>query len=214
VVGGNVSLYNETAGHDIDPTPVVGVLGSVDRLERRPPGLTMATGDVLVVVGQDADPSRGLAGSRWAWEVGARGGSMPSVDHAAVAATAAVVRDLVADDLVRGVHDVAEGGLALCLAELVVASGVGAHAPGIEAPSEAFSESPGRVVLVVASDRLDEVVSAARRAGTGAIQIGEAGGDRLVVGLDEAHVLDLALADLQHRWRHALPDAFGVATSH
>ena len=68
VVGGNVSLYNESRGRDIDPTPVVGVLGVVDRLDRRPPGSRSSTEDRLVVLGA---PARGgLAGSRLAGDHG------------------------------------------------------------------------------------------------------------------------------------------------
>jgi phosphoribosylformylglycinamidine synthase len=64
VVGGNVSLYNETAGTDIDPTPVVGLLGVVDDLDRRPPGTTLRDGDRLVLIGDDlAGPAPTLAGS-------------------------------------------------------------------------------------------------------------------------------------------------------
>src|SRR5206468_2981099 len=69
VVGGNVSLYNESRGRDIDPTPVVGVLGVIDRLERRPPDLGLVPGGVLVLLGPE-DQEASLAGSRWAWELG------------------------------------------------------------------------------------------------------------------------------------------------
>ena len=59
VIGGNVSLYNESRGRDIDPTPVVGVLGVVDRLERRPPGVRLVEGHRLVVIGPAADTEPG-----------------------------------------------------------------------------------------------------------------------------------------------------------
>ncbi len=62
VVGGNVSLYNESAGTDIYPTPVIGLLGIVDRLDRRPPGATLVDGHRLLLLGPEAD---GLGGSRW-----------------------------------------------------------------------------------------------------------------------------------------------------
>src|SRR5438874_8880882 len=73
VVGGNVSLYNESRGRDIDPTPIVGVLGVVDQLERRPPGTTMRAGDRLLLLGPSAS---GLGGSRWAAQQGHRGGTL------------------------------------------------------------------------------------------------------------------------------------------
>ena len=67
VVGGNVSLYNESRGRDIDPTPIVGVVGMVDRLQVPPPGVGLVAGTRIVVLGPD--PST-LSGSRWAWRRG------------------------------------------------------------------------------------------------------------------------------------------------
>ena len=120
VVGGNVSLYNETRGSDIEPTPIVGVLGVVDALVRRPPGPALAAGGQVLVLGGESTAS--LAGSRWAWQRGCKGGHLDALDLEAVGRLAALVRTLVADDALRGVHDVADGGLALALAEMVAIS--------------------------------------------------------------------------------------------
>ena len=83
VVGGNVSLYNESRGHDIDPTPVVGVLGVIDRLAAPPPGLCLEPGASLLLLGPEGDRQLGLAGSRWAWDKGARGGRLEPLDPVA-----------------------------------------------------------------------------------------------------------------------------------
>src|SRR5205823_39460 len=78
VVGGNVSLYNESRGRDIDPTPIVGVLGVIDRLERRPPGVRLVENGRLVLLGETV-PS--LAGSLWAARRhGFRGGRLAPLD--------------------------------------------------------------------------------------------------------------------------------------
>src|SRR5438067_4796431 len=83
VVGGNVSLYNESQGRDIDPTPVVGVVGLIDRLERRLPGLTLVPGERLLLLGHTV---ASLSGSRWAAERGngaaSGGGRLPPLDLA------------------------------------------------------------------------------------------------------------------------------------
>src|SRR5690606_26964913 len=92
VVGGNVSLYNESRGRNIDPTPIVGVLGMVDRLEAPPPGARLVEGTGRVVVGPDARPP---PGPRWAWERGHRTGPAPVLDLAVHARLVALVRDLV-----------------------------------------------------------------------------------------------------------------------
>jgi len=90
VIGGNVSLYNESGGSDIDPTPVMGLLGVVDELVAPPPGWNWGKGDVLVLVGErraDGERPYPLGGSRWATKRGRRGGVIEDIDHAALSLT-------------------------------------------------------------------------------------------------------------------------------
>ncbi|MCZ7628082.1 MAG: AIR synthase related protein [Microthrixaceae bacterium] len=88
-VGGNVSLYNESTGDNIDPTPVIGVLGMVDPLHRRAPGLALVEGAEVLLVGAVDTGGDALAGSRWAAAQGHRGrGRFRPVDLEAVARTA------------------------------------------------------------------------------------------------------------------------------
>ena len=124
VVGGNVSLYNGSRGQDIDPTPVIGLLGMVDRLEQRPPGAVLVDGHRIVLIGE----------------------VQRELDLQAVSAVAATVRQLVLDGVLSGVHDIADGGLAKALAEMAARSGVG----GRVAYPDAFDESAGRVLVCVA----------------------------------------------------------------
>ncbi|HET9690330.1 MAG TPA: phosphoribosylformylglycinamidine synthase subunit PurL, partial [Acidimicrobiales bacterium] len=118
VVGGNVSLYNESRGRDIDPTPVVGTLGLVQHLERRPPLPHLHDGGrVLLVAVRGATSS--LGGSRWAAEVrGHRGGVLPGLDLAAHGRLVAAVAALAGSGLADGLHDVSDGGLGVALAEM------------------------------------------------------------------------------------------------
>ncbi len=210
VVGGNVSLYNESAGADIDPTPVVGLLGVIARLERRPPPPALLDGAHVVVLGVGVGTAD-LAGSAWAWRAGARGGTLLAVDHGAVAVVAELVRALVAEDLVVGGHDVADGGLAGCVAEMAVAGGVGLASPVDELDHVAlFAEGPGRVVVAVAARWVDEVRLRADGAGVASVDLGVAGGGRLVLG----SLIDVGVADLTTVWRDRLPAAFGAPTTH
>jgi phosphoribosylformylglycinamidine (FGAM) synthase-like enzyme len=202
VVGGNVSLYNESGGRDVDPTPIVGVVGIVDRVERRPPGLGLVDGGQLVLVGPTLPA---LGGSRWARAHGRPGGALPALDLALHARLLDLVRGLAVDGLPAGIHDVSDGGLGVCLAEMAVRSGVGFSVAGVPTHAELFSESPSRVVVCVAGG-VHEVLERARAADVPAAVLGRAGGDRLVVD----GLVDVALDDAVGAWRGAIPAAVGT----
>jgi phosphoribosylformylglycinamidine synthase len=199
VVGGNVSLYNSSDGVDIDPTPVIGVLGVIDELERRPPGAGLRAGSQLLQFGA---ASSALAGSRWAETAhDHRGGDLPVVDAGAHGALCQLVRDLVDAQLVDGVHDVSDGGLGLALAEMAVRSGTGFDVEVAGGHAGLFSEAPSRVVASVAPALVDEVTQRAAAAGVAVAPLGTAGGDRLVV----RGLVDVPLADAVASWTGALP---------
>ncbi len=206
VVGGNVSLYNESRGRDIDPTPIVGMLGMVDRLDAVPPGLAWTDGDRLLLFGPVAD---GLGGSRWAHERGHRAGPLPALDLDAHRQVADLVRRLVADGELSAVHDVSTGGLGVTLAEMAIAAGVGASVARIDSPGMLFSEAPSRVVAAVAADLVPHVEEVAAAAGVPVARIGLATGARLrVKGL-----VDLGFEQLEGSWRNRLPAALGSGTA-
>jgi phosphoribosylformylglycinamidine synthase subunit PurL len=183
VVGGNVSLYNESDGADIDPTPVVTVVGLSPELVRRPPGIAMCDGDALVLLGARQS---GLAASAVARRHGLGDGVLPGLDWDAHRRLCTFVRTLVATEStsavapggISGAHDVSEGGLALCLAELARRSGLGLSVSGIDF-AEAFSEAPSRVV--VATSRPEELLERAGAAGVPAAVIGQVGGSAVVI---------------------------------
>jgi len=179
VIGGNVSLYNETRGSDIDPTPVVAVLGLIESLDRRPPGVTLVAGGQLLLLGTT---EANLGGSAWARQHHKfRGGRLPALDLVAHMDLLVLVRELVTDGLVAGIHDVSEGGLGVALAEMVTRSGIGASVFGIGGHAELFSESPSRVVLCVTPENAAAVASRATTAGVPVSELGEAGGSRLMI---------------------------------
>jgi phosphoribosylformylglycinamidine synthase subunit PurL len=217
VVGGNVSLYNESRGRDIDPTPVVAVVGMIDRLAVAPPGVGLVPGTRIVVVG---DEPATLSGSRWAWSQGHKAGTPPTLDMDAHRRVCDAVRDLVIDGLVLGVHDTADGGLGPALAEMAVAGGVGARvtvppddAAGGVAHRWLFGESPSRFLLAIDPAAEGEVGRRLTAAGVPATVVGEAGGDRLVVEGPPSAALDLDLAEVTAAWRGRLPDLLGQGTT-
>ena len=206
VVGGNVSLYNESRGSNIDPSPVVGVVGLVDDLGRRPPNPVLVEGTTVVVLG--AEPTS-LDGSRWAWDRGHHAGPPPALDLVAHVDLTLLVRSLVGDHRVAGVHDGADG-LGVAVAEMVAASGVGLDAGAAEIDHRwLFAESPSVVVVCVPDDQLDPVRSAAAAAGVPVRVLGRAGGDRLRLG-----PVDVAVGEVQAAWRDRLPGALGGGQVH
>ncbi len=223
VIGGNVSLYNESRGRDIDPTPVVGMLGLVPALRRRPPGIGLSEGDAIVVLHAGGSPS--LAGSKWAVEVhGHSGGQLAQIDFEAHARLVQLVVALAGVGgpagqaagpesaglpAVNGIHDISEGGLVVALAEMAVASGVGFRVAcdGTD-PTTLFGEGPSRVLLSVAAEQVADIRSLATQAGLSAEELGRAGGDRLVL----EGSFDLDLAEVSTGWLESLPSELAPAT--
>jgi len=217
VIGGNVSLYNESRGTDIDPTPVIGVLGVVDDLDRRPPGVTLVEGHELVLLGDDlthTDPS--LAGSAVAWAAHQKGGALPVFEPHRHSRVVDLVRTLVIAGELSGVHDISTGGLAVALAEMSVRSGVGVDVHRVPDTAHLFGEAPSRAVVAVAPERLDEVLDAAARRDVTALRLGAAGGNQFRISSTRegsAPFIEIDLDVLTASWRDRLPDALGTGTT-
>ena len=205
VVGGNVSLYNESRGSDIDPTPVVGTLGLVERLARRPPPVGLTAGGHLLLLGAPSDP--GLGGSLWALTArGHRGGRLAPLDLAAHARLVGLVARLVGEGVLCGIHDVSDGGIGVALAEMAVRSGTGCTVSGIVGHSALFGEAPSRVVVCVAPAEVAAVRDRAGRASVPVTDLGRAGGDRLVID----GLVEVGVAEATEAWATALPRALGM----
>jgi phosphoribosylformylglycinamidine synthase len=203
VVGGNVSLYNESGGGDIEPTPCIGAVGLIERLTRRPPAIFWREGDAIVMLGPR---SSALGGSQWARSArNFRRGALVGVDFALHANLCEAVRKLVAQKCagvdgevgcVRGIHDISAGGVGVALAEFALSSRIGCCIDAISSHGEFFSESPSRVVI--ATPNPDELLSSVKVRGIDGVLLGVAGGDRFIVeGLCEISVEDLAVARSQ-----------------
>jgi phosphoribosylformylglycinamidine synthase len=221
VVGGNVSFYNESRGADIDPTPVVAVVGLIDELDAPPPVARLVPGQQIVVLGETRVE---LGGSEWAAVVhGLDGGMPPSADLDLANRLHALVRELVAGAFVDGIHDCSDGGLAVTLAEMAIAGGCGFHvaipdgeltAGALPAPVWCFAESASRVVVSVVPELVADVLEQARRYEVTAAVLGEATADdgaaALVIDGPNGPIVDVALADAAHAWRDAIPTALGL----
>jgi phosphoribosylformylglycinamidine synthase len=214
VVGGNVSLYNESGGSDIDPTPVVGLLGVVESLVAPPPGWAWRPGDAVVLVGARrcaGETPFPLGGTKWATQRARRGGRVPDVDYETFQTCASFVTGEIAGVCagrrgdVTAVHDVGGGGLATALAEMVAVTGLGLVVEEPVEHAELFSEFPGR--FVVATGDLAAIAARCSLAGVALTPLGTVGGDRLRVG-----EVDVAVIDLERRRAGALEEALAAVS--
>ena len=206
VVGGNVSLYNESQGTNIDPTPIVGVIGLINDLSKAPPGLTWNDGDRIILLGPEAS---GLNGSAWAFMKGHRRGSLDPIDFDLHKRVCALTRDLVTKELVTGLHDISTGGLGVCAAEMAINSGVGCTLARTPDHISFFSESPSRVILAVNPELLTEVEQLAAEYDVPHERIGLAHGDIFTV----KNLLTVPVKDLQEKWDNRLSDALDGGTT-
>jgi len=206
VVGGNVSLYNESQGTNIDPTPIVGVIGLINDLSKAPPGLTWDDGDRIILLGPEAN---GLNGSAWAFMKGHRRGSLDPIDFDLHQRVCALTRDLVTKELVTGLHDISTGGLGVSAAEMAINSGVGCTLARTPDHIAFFSESPSRVILAVNPELLTEVEQLAAEYDVPHERIGLAHGDIFTV----KNLLTVPVKDLQEKWDNRLSDALDGGTT-
>ena len=150
VTGGNVSFYNSTSDVAIHPTPVVGVLGVIDDVDRRTPQAWEVDGEAIYLLGDTRDE---FGGSEWEHVAhGHLGGLPPAVDldHERVLAEVLVAGSR--DGMISAAHDVSDGGVATTLVEMAMRSGIGARLwvpDGLDPFVLLFSESAGRAVVVV-----------------------------------------------------------------
>ena len=228
VTGGNVSLYNESPTGAIAPTPEIGVVGLLEDVALRVGPGWRATGDRVLLVGETTP---GLAGSAYADLAGlAAEDGPPSLDLEREHKLQAFVREAAARGLLASAQDVSGGGLAVALAECALWGdddrGLGARLRLAVASSPAvdlFGESPSRLVVSCTPRHAPALVLLARQHGLPIGDLGEIGGDQLVIelhgagatgaaedrGSRVADALIVGLAELRHAWDGGLARALG-----
>ena len=202
IVSGNVSLYNETAGGPILPTPVIGTVGLIEDRSRAVP-MAWHVGDEVWLLGEMAADAGSLAGSELAWRSGRYGGA-PSLDMPAAARLVDLLPRLATAGQLAGAHDLSVGGLGVALARLAIASGVGARvdlpsALAILPTAGLFGERGGRVLVSVRPAHGSALGAAAAAARVAAQPIGHAGGDELRIGIG-GEQLAVSLPALREAW--------------
>jgi phosphoribosylformylglycinamidine synthase II len=182
VISGNCSLYNETNGEAILPTPAIGAVGLLKDVRRMATVAFKRAGDAIILVGE----TKGHLGqSIYLREIERlEEGAAPPVDLAAEKRNGEFVRLLIDSHSVDTVHDISDGGVLVSLAEMAMAGGLGAE---IAAGSESdvipflFGEDQGRYVLAVPASSADRVLREAKKAGVPAALLGRTGGSRMIL---------------------------------
>ncbi|HWA23135.1 MAG TPA: phosphoribosylformylglycinamidine synthase subunit PurL [Caulobacterales bacterium] len=190
VISGNVSLYNETDGEPIPPTPAIGGVGIIDDLSKRADMRAMKEKDVLILIGEAHGH---LGASLYLREVlGVEAGAPPPVNLAEEKRNGDFVRKLIIESAVAAVHDLSDGGLLCAAAEMALAANVGAlifNSGDLSPAAFAFGEDQARYLLAVPAEREQAIYAAAREAEVYAEPVGVAGSREILFG-DEYIALD------------------------
>lgn len=190
IVSGNVSLYNETNGQGILPTPTIGGVGLIDDWSKMAKVGFAAEGEVILLIGGPAGWGSHLAQSIYMRDIHNRSdGPPPPVDLAHEKKVGDFVRKLIRSGAATAVHDLSDGGLAVALAEMAMASGIGATVPGLSDSNSIpvfFGEDQGRYLVTVKfggqSEELQALWNEAKALGIFAPWIGNTGGSELKLG--------------------------------
>jgi phosphoribosylformylglycinamidine synthase len=233
ITGGNVSLYNETDGRPILPTPVLGVVGLIEDASRtigrafgsslQPPASTARSPqpraarreDAIILLGENLDE---LGGSEYLHAMhGLLAGVPPTLDLMAERRLQQFLVESASEGLLRSAHDCAEGGFAVALAECCFdTGGAGAEVDvppaaadhGLITEATLFGESASRVIVSVEESRAADVLARAVAAGVPAAIIGRTGGTRLVMQVDGETAIDVPVADAEHAWNSTFETYF------
>ncbi len=209
ITGGNVSLYNETDGKAIYPTPIIGVVGLIEDSSRVLSRTFKQDGDVVILLGDDRGE---LGGSEYLRTVhGLVRGDAPSLDLARERSLQTVVSQAAAAGLLRSAHDCSDGGIAVTLAESCFDSGgLGAtiELDGASPETALFSESASRIVVSVVASNEGELLQRAAAVGVPARRIGTVGGTRLAIGVGGKRTVEVAVSEAEQIWTTALEKYF------
>ncbi len=201
VVSGNVSLYNETNGQAIPPTPAIGGVGLLEDMSARAGFAGMKEGDVLILIGQTTGA---LGATLYLRELhGREDGAPPRVDLVLEKRHGDLVRGLIRDGFAKVVHDLSDGGLGCAATELALANDIGVYLEprrGVHPDAWLWSEDQARYLIAVPAGEAEFIYTAADEAGVPAEPVGIVGGCEIAFGGDAVD-----LSALREAWEGWLP---------
>jgi len=217
ITGGNVSLYNETDGKAVYPTPVIGVVGLLEHADRVISRRFKDAGDAIVLLGDDRGE---LGGSEYLKVVhDLVRGLPPFLDLDRERALQQLLVALADERLIRSAHDCSDGGLAVTLAECCFdTNGMGAEIAvgavrvaadaSVNVAAALFGESASRVIVSVSPDDVTTVLERASAARVPAQVIGQTGGNLLRIAVDGDTRIDVTVDEAERRWATAIEQYF------
>ncbi|MFH1087822.1 MAG: AIR synthase related protein, partial [Chloroflexota bacterium] len=202
VISGNVSLYNETGGRAIYPTPVIGMLGLMDDARRHCTSGFKSQGDLVFLLG-DAEPR--LDGSEYLEVAQGVVRGNPAIDLELERRVQQACIEAVKLGVLQSAHDCSDGGLAVALAESAIQGGLGfsGRVPANGRRDAAlFGESQSRIVVSLAPEKASKLTELAGKWQVSLTPLGRAGGDRFAI----EGCLDLPLSEITRVWRDSLAE--------
>jgi phosphoribosylformylglycinamidine synthase len=222
ITGGNVSFYNETLGEAIYPTPVLGVVGIVEDVERATwPHFREFGRSVVLLRGSEpgdlTDAQAEFGSSEYAREIlGELWGFPPALELAKEAALQKCLIEAIGAGLVDSAHDISEGGLAVTVAECGFRHGVGARlelgANGLPAECRLFGEDASQVLISCDPQQVPRIQQLAQKFGVAADLIGDTIAHNLEILLDGRAVVSAPVVELRDAWGSALERALHTET--
>jgi phosphoribosylformylglycinamidine synthase subunit PurL len=217
ITGGNVSFYNETLGEGIYPTPVLGVVGILEDVHKSAKMPFSAPGRAIILLragepGDSSDAESEFGSSEYAKEIlGTVWGYPPQLDLDKEAGLQKAIIESIRQRLVESVHDCADGGIAVALAEKAFLKGVGARvnvaSGGLFAEFALFGEDAGRIVISCDLGNVARIKQVAEKFGVAAEVVGQTISDRLEVSLDGQVVISAGVSELSSAYEGALESA-------
>jgi len=197
VISGNVSLYNETGGQAVYPSPVIGMLGLLEDVSRRCPMAFAEEGQEVFLLGSGLEgDASALAGSEYLKEAHGLVAGRPSIDLDLEVRVQRAALAAIGEGLATACHDCSEGGLAVALAEMCIGGGLGLDASGVKTGGRVdaalFGEGQSRMVMAVAAEAGERLAEVAAAHDVPIAHIGRVAGKRLVLG----RYIDLSVAEL------------------
>jgi phosphoribosylformylglycinamidine synthase len=191
VIGGNVSLYNETPARTVYPTPLIGMVGLLEDLKHVLSNQFHSEGEQIYLLGESEGE---LAGSEYlALFENLEAGALPELNLQEIKKRLDFLLELNCAGLLLAAHDVTEGGLAVALAEMTEKYGVTINFDTKNKLKTLFGERLGRIIISTSKDDALRIESQAKTAGISLHRLGESGGDRLRISVNQVMCLDIPL---------------------